>query len=189
MRRSELGKLAVDATANKADYWLLPAERTKREVAHPVPLSRLALELITSAPKPVDDDGEEIETDHVLPSPRRGDQSLSGWSRFKLALDEQIGRVLAENLGEDFNPERHRFDQPFTIHDLRRTFASHLEAPPISVDRRVVSKLLNHAEGGTTAKYARYQFDAESHAAMEAWGRRLEQLVGANVVELERRGA
>ena len=62
-----------------------------------------------------------------------------------------------------------------TLHDLRRTFATQLRS--LGVDRLVVSKLLNHAEGGVTKIYDRYIADPEKAAAMERWANRLREII------------
>jgi len=64
---------------------------------------------------------------------------------------------------------------PWRIHDLRRTFATHLRS--LGVDRLVVSKLLNHAEAGITKIYDRYALDTEKAAAMERWAQRLREII------------
>ncbi len=57
----------------------------------------------------------------------------------------------------------------------------------------VVGAVLNHSPGGTagiTAIYVRFRYDEERRQALEAWARRLEQIVTqappANVVPLAR---
>ena len=65
---------------------------------------------------------------------------------------------------------------PWHLHDLRRTFATHLRT--LGVDRLVVSKLLNHAEGGVTKTYDRWAADPEKAAAMERWANRLREIIG-----------
>ena len=51
-----------------------------------------------------------------------------------------------------------------------------------------MSKLLNHAEGGVTKIYDRYNADPEQAAAMERWANRLREIisgeVGSNVVAM-----
>jgi hypothetical protein len=42
----------------------------------------------------------------------------------------------------------------------------------------VVSKLLNHAEGGVTKTYDRWAADLEKADAMERWAIRLREIVG-----------
>jgi hypothetical protein len=46
------------------------------------------------------------------------------------------------------------------------------------VERLIISKILNHAEGGMTRLYDRYSADPEQRAALDAWARRIEALVG-----------
>jgi integrase len=64
----------------------------------------------------------------------------------------------------------------WTPHDLRRTAASKMRA--MGVSRRVVQALLNHKDGSITAVYDRYGMDPEKEAALTAWGRRVEEIVG-----------
>jgi integrase len=62
------------------------------------------------------------------------------------------------------------------LHDLRRTAASLMTGMGIS--RLTVKKILNHAERDVTAVYDRHSYDPEKRTALEAWGRRLEVIVG-----------
>lgn len=61
------------------------------------------------------------------------------------------------------------------LHDLRRTVATNLGK--LGVDRIVISKPLNHADGAVTAVYDRYGRDKEMVDAMEKWGDRLSEIV------------
>ena len=65
-------------------------------------------------------------------------------------------------------------DKPFTPHDLRRTAATHMTS--IGVQRLVVSKVLNHVDGGVTAVYDRHAYDAEKREALEKWAAHLQTL-------------
>jgi hypothetical protein len=49
----------------------------------------------------------------------------------------------------------------------------------IGVSRLVVSKVLNHVEAGITSVYDRHSYDAEKRAALDAWGRRIEEIVSS----------
>jgi integrase len=62
-------------------------------------------------------------------------------------------------------------------HDLRRTAASKMRA--MGVSRRVVQALLNHKDGSITAVYDRYGMDPEKLEAVNAWGQRVETIVGS----------
>ena len=50
----------------------------------------------------------------------------------------------------------------------------------IGISRLVVSKILNHAEPGITAVYDRHSYDHEKRAALDAWGARIEAIIGAH---------
>lgn len=186
LRRSELGQLTFkdrDGKAGSVKAWLLPGGRTKRRRDHGVPLSPLACRLIEGAAIIEGDDGAAY--DHVFATDRRADQPPSGWSKFKRNLDDAIGRIMAEEADELFDPERHRIPD-FHIHDLRATCATHLDIEEI--DGQIISRLLNHAEGdgkSITKTYRRYTFDREAADAMNLWATKLERLTGANVVSLD----
>jgi integrase len=66
------------------------------------------------------------------------------------------------------------------LHDLRRTYATHLRS--LGIDRLVVSKLLNHAEAGITKTYDRYAADPEKAATMERWANRLREIISGRCV-------
>jgi integrase len=192
LRRSELGKLEYRTqnpetgreVLTTGDAWLLPAERTKRGVAHTVPLSPLAYKLINGAPK-LKVDGKL--TDHIFASGARGDQPVSGWSRYRARLDEQIGRLMAEDAKEEYDPARHAL-APWHIHDLRATAATFMEMDRLSIPRAVISRILNHSEGdgrSMTARYTRHKWDKEAAHALDAWAAELARIVGANVIALK----
>ena len=78
----------------------------------------------------------------------------------------------------------------FVPHDLRRSVASKLTGD-LGISRLTVSKILNHVERGVTAVYDRHSYDKEKRQALDAWGRRLEEILSgetgaqaANVVRL-----
>lgn len=193
MRRSELGKLTYRRRDPKTakeqqvegDAWLLPAARVKRNVDHTVPLPALAVSLIEGAPRLADAQGNLF--DHVLASGARGDQPVTGWSKFKAQLDGLIGREIAKDAGEEYDPARHALPD-WHIHDLRATCATFMETR-LDVPRAVVSRILNHAEGdgrSTTARYVRHGWDAEAAEALDKWSAELSRIVGANVVPLRK---
>jgi integrase len=128
------------------DGWTLPGGRAKKGQGHLVPLSTLAREIL--------DDLPELGK---LVFRSRTDIPLAGWSKTAKRLQSlQM--------------------QPWHLHDLRRTFATHLRT--LGVDRLVVSKLRNHAEGGVTKTYDRWAADLEKADAMERWAIRLREIVG-----------
>jgi hypothetical protein len=61
----------------------------------------------------------------------------------------------------------------------------------MGISRLTVKKILNHAERDVTAIYDRHSYDPEKRKALEAWGRRLEEIVSgpkmrANIVAVGR---
>ena len=189
LRRSEIGRLehrdGRTGETQELEAWLIPAERTKRLRAHAVPLSPLAKRLIDGAPK-LEMEGELLE--HIFASGVGGDQPPSAWSKFKRRLDDQVGKAIAKALHETFDRKAHALPD-WHVHDLRRTCATHMEM--LGVDRRVISRVLNHAEGDSsvTAIYARYRYDAEAAEALNLWAEKLERMTGANVVAIRSAGA
>jgi integrase len=131
-----------------ADGWRLPGERAKKGKGHLVPLSSLTREVLEGVPQI----GEFVFRAHA-------DQPLQGWSRAMKRLHALCGPM-----------------EEWHLHDLRRTFATQLRT--LGVDRLVVSKLLNHAEGGVTKTYDRWAADPEKADAMERWAIRLREIVG-----------
>jgi integrase len=85
--------------------------------------------------------------------------SFNGWPKGKAAFDKKCGISR------------------WTLHDLRRTFASNLAALGIALP--TIEKLLNHVSGsfgGIVAIYQRHNWMPEMRAAIEAWERRLSGL-------------
>jgi integrase len=130
-----------------ADGWRLPAASAKTALGHLVPLSNLAREIVNSIPQV----GEYVFRSYH-------DAPLQGWSKAKARLDRLV-----------------TLDEPWTVEDTRRTAATHMRS--IGIDRLVVSKLLNHAEGGTTKIYDRWSADPEKTMAMQRWGNRLREII------------
>ena len=121
---------------------------------HLVPLPSIAREILRCIPR---------VGDHVFAA--YSDKTLQGWSKARARADALCTETVA----------------PWRIHDLRRTAATHMRS--IGVDRLVVSKLLNHAEGGITRVYDRYAADPEKAAAIERSAKRLREIVENKPVE------
>jgi integrase len=63
----------------------------------------------------------------------------------------------------------------FRIHDLRRTAATFMAR--IGIPKITISRVLNHAEGGVTAIYARHGYLEEKRDALDRWGAELERIL------------
>jgi len=75
--------------------------------------------------------------------------------------------------------------RPWTLHDLRRTFAT--THPSLGTPPHVIERLLNHRMGSLQTEgvisdvaeiYNRYQYLPEMRAAVEKYEHRIEELVG-----------
>lgn len=189
-RRNEVAGLLRDEIDGK--NWKLPDARAKRGKGHLVPLSPRAVAILEDLPtiggsplmfttgKRAAKKGEKVDA-QAQPAP------VSGWSRMKDRLDRVIAEQAAKAAKEPLDMERHGM-APWTLHDLRRSVATHLRDEEVMgaarVDRLTVSKVLNHAESGVTKLYDRYSSDPEKRAALEAWALVIERLCGLNVVDL-----
>jgi integrase len=132
--------------------WTIPGAKVKNGMPHRVPLSPLARAVLDAIAAP--------HSGWLFPSPKGGGP-VGGQS-----VDHAMRRNRAALGIGDATP-----------HDLRRTAASHMTS--IGISRLVVSKVLNHAEAGVTAVYDRHSYDFEKRAALDAWGKRLEEITGA----------
>lgn len=134
--------------------WTIPAEKSKNKLPHRVPLSPQAVSLLELVKN------ESKESIWLFPSPRgQGKRHI-----LETAIDH-AARLNQEAIGIDH----------WVPHDLRRTAASMMTS--IGISRLVVSRILNHVESGITAVYDRHSYDVEKRSALDAWGRKLEQIV------------
>jgi integrase len=161
-RRSEIFDLTWREIDMGKKMWTLPAERAKNGVRHELPLSDLAVEVLESLPR--------LEGPYLF-STTSGKKPFRGYSKAK------------GDLAADLD-----FDEPWRLHDLRRSVGSGLQA--LRFSRDVIGAVLNHAKGGgATPIYMRHDYSHEKLEALTAWGRRLEQIItgksgAGKVVEL-----
>lgn len=157
-RRTEVATMKWEHLDLEHGLWTIPAGLTKADRDHEVPLSPLAMEIISDVAKL----GKHVFT-------TRADRPISGFSKTKKAVD-----VAAKGM-----------KQPWRLHDLRRTCGTGMAR--LKVQRIVISQVLNHAEGGVTRIYDRYSYLDEKRHALDAWSRHVETLVRSqpnNVVEI-----
>ena len=165
-RRQEIGGLEwaeISVTETKRQIEL-PGRRTKNKRPHIVPLSEAALALLG----PLPDDPPK----HVF-----GDAHWSwDWSSGKAALDKRI----AERRGAPL--------EPWTLHDLRRSFTTHVRENGFALPY-VAEAILNHVSGvksGVAGTYDRSTCLPERREALEKWGRYLTGLVGGPLTPHQR---
>ncbi len=162
-----------------AKAWRLPGTRTKNKLPHEFPLSEAALGIIKQLPRMESPAkrGQAFEPSDLVFT-TTGNTVVSGFSRAKRNIDEAI----AELNGGLAIPH-------WTFHDLRRTAATGMKAIGIATD--VIEATLNHVSGerrGVAGIYNRHSYSSEKRQALDAWSRRLEEIVTGkvpgNVVDL-----
>jgi integrase len=150
-RRGEIAALRWEWIDRNSNTISLPAVITKNSRPHTFPYGTLTVRSFETIPK---------LGDALFPARGNSDTCFYGWSKCKRALDTKCKT------------------QPWTLHDLRRTFATNLAA--LNVAPHVVEKLLNYATGtisGIAAIYNKFQYVDEMRAAIAAWETRLASLL------------
>ena len=116
------------------------------------------------------------------------DKPMSGWSKLKDKLDIACGCRSATEKDEDGKPQL-LWNEDWRLHDIRRTLGTRLG--DLNVPINIISRILDHKEGGVTKIYNRAQYMQRKRDALNAWGRRLDQIInpgsGDNVVALPTR--
>ncbi|EIJ33547.1 tyrosine-type recombinase/integrase [Thiothrix nivea] len=146
---------AMHESQLQGDVWRM--EDTKNGLAHSVPLSPMALEIIGQA----------------RPHARNG-----------VLFPNLKGEVMAGTIMPRAMKRMDWPDKPATPHDLRRTCLTGLGA--MGFNRLVQDKVANHKDRTIGGVYDRYDYMAEKRQALEAWGRKLDAILnghtGGNVV-------
>ena len=160
-RRSEVTGMHTREIDRDQRIWTIPGERTKNHLAHVVPLSDAALELIDGA---LSLTGKEAG--YLFPSPRDAKKPVA-----KNSLTQTFVRLAHAKKLEDVR-----------LHDLRRTAATHLTGERIGIPRFIVSRVLNQVSdtGGAasvTKVYDRNQYLPEKRRALDAWAALLPEIV------------
>jgi integrase len=169
-RKAEVGGMTHAELDRERALWSLAGERVKNGRPHELPLSRQAMEIIAEFP--------ELPRCPYLFG-RRGRAPFSGWSQSKARLDRRIAEQQGAPLA------------PWTVHDLRRSFAS-LAAEHEIIQPHIIEAILNHAGGhqsSVAGVYNRATYREPKRVAMQTWGDWLigvveGRTVAANVVAL-----
>src|SRR5262245_36372011 len=165
-RRDEVARMRWDELDLDARLWTLPAERTKNNKPHEVPLSNAALAALQNVPR--------IAGSPFVFATNGGASPVSGYSDGKRRLDALL-----------------RADMPaWRLHDLRRTCASGMAR--LGINLPVIEKVLNHSSGsfaGIVGVYQKHSFADEKRQALEAWGRHVDSLINGSKLAPIRRAA
>lgn len=180
-RPSEAAGLLLPELDLEQKLWTLPPERTKNKRIHIVPLSPQALTLIKRATK------ECAHEDALFPGERKKEPITAGiLDRAFMEHAEVLGIPVIKPPKDA--PPGTRTRLGFTPHDLRRTASTRMTE--LGFTRFIVDRILNHTEPGVGRIYDRYEYLKEKRAALDAWGRRLDEILagkkaaGDNVVTM-----
>ena len=162
-RRTEVASMKWTDVDLDAGTWVISAKDTKSDRAHLVPLSVPVVEILRELPRL----GDFVFT-------HDGETHVSGFAKAKARADTFIAAAGAK-VG------------PWTLHDLRRTAATHMVR--LGVLEEVVGRVLNHAPKGVTAKvYALHTYAPEKRSALERWAAEVMRSIGgksaSNVVSI-----
>jgi integrase len=147
-RRSEVAWLRRSYFAN--DCCTLPGSLTKNKRDHTFPIGTMARSIIDNIPH---------DSDFLFPA-QRGNTVFGGWSKQKMALDGLCGI------------------DPWTLHDLRRTFAHQWQRLGIKIEHTEAA--LNHisgTRGGIVGVYQTYNYEIELRTCYAQWEGRLQSIL------------
>jgi len=154
-RRNEVGRMQWDHLDLTQGLWTLPAELTKSNRQHVVPLASEACRLLTRLPI--------VSKDYVFATRNVGGPfvDFSGGKR----LFDLVAKV-----------------EGWTLHDLRRTAATQMAK--LGTSPHVVERILNHTSGtfgGVAGVYNRFQYVPEMRQALEQWAAHIRDLASADI--------
>jgi integrase len=141
-RRSEIGGLKWDWISDTT--LTVPAHVAKNGRQHVIPIIPMIRDVIQGIPA--------FKSDFLFPHRWNPAKPYNGWSKSKRELDTSTPL------------------EPWTLHDLRRSFATHLAA--LDTPIHVTERLLNHSTGtisGVAAVYNKYSYMDEMRTAHKAY--------------------
>jgi len=157
-RRGEIAGLRWEWIDFDQQHITFPAHFTKNRREHRIPLNDKAAEILASTPRLADNP-------YVFPASRnrraaKPATTFGGWSKSFTAFKSELAQT-----------------EPFSLHDLRRTFSTKLAE--LGVSQIVTEKLLNHVTGSQTpiaAVYNKYNYMSEMREALHIWQEHLHTL-------------
>lgn len=151
-RRNQIANLRADYIDYDAKTITWPPGEMKGNRRHAILYGDMAAAILGTLPK----EGYVFRA-------RGKETAFSGFSKGKPDFDKKLENVA-----------------PWVLHDLRRTFASGLQALGVRIE--VTEKLLAHTSGtmaGIVGIYQRYSYAEEMRAALAAWEAKLSGLLNA----------
>lgn len=162
-RRSEIAALQWGWITD--DTITLPASVTKNGRTHTFPIGPAVKDVLKDIPR--------LSDIYVFPAAREQKKGkpatvFNGWGKPKAALDKEMADHLRQGS---------KVIEPWTLHDLRRTFATNMQR--LGVRLEVTEAILNHVSGtraGVAGIYSRYDWHAEAREALLKWESHLTSL-------------
>jgi integrase len=158
-RRSEWADARVEWISADGERLEIPAAYYKTGKAQVVPLARQARVIVGTIQKPL--------LGPYIISTTGGERPVSGFSKAKARIDEIIARDGAL--------------EPWVVHDLRRSMATHMER--LGVAPHIIEVCLGHTLKGIGATYRHYAYLPEKAAALQLWA---DELVDAKIANRQR---
>jgi len=142
--------------------WHIPADRSKTNKAHTVPLCPLTVTLLRALP---------AVPRQVYVFAATGAKRELGFSYMKRTIDERIAALKASE------PDRYRgqFEIPWRFHDLRRTAETAMAE--LGVAREIRDAILNHAQDKIQAAYNQAEHGHAKRDALTRWEQHLSGLL------------
>jgi len=150
-RRGEVSSLRWSWINERDRTITLPASITKNNTEHTFPFGQMIADILETILR-------LNSTDLLFPARANEQCPISGWSKFKHQMTDGV--------------------PGWTLHDLRRTFATNLAA--LGTPIHVTEKMLNHVSGaqsGIVGVYQRHTYAAEMREAIEKWEKYLTALL------------
>jgi len=164
-RRSEVAEMRwLEVDLDKQE-WTIPAERSKSNRKHIVPLPNAAVDILESLPRFNEGDYLFTMSDGLRP--------VSGFSKAKVQADELLLKQGAaiEN---------------WRVHDLRRTCRTGMAR--LGVPEVVSERVLNHQAQGLAKVYNQHEYLDEKRDALDRWAQEVGNIIEPppeNVVKLK----
>ena len=145
-RREEVGAMRWSELDLAQALWRLPAERTKNNRPHDVPLPAQAVAILAARRRTEGRDAVFGRSDG---------ESFSGWSKAKVRLDAAVS-----------------LSKPWVVHDLRRTAVTGMAE--IGIEPHIIEAVVNHVSGhkaGVAGIYNGRTYSPEKTRRTAALGR------------------
>jgi integrase len=143
----------------KDNWWTIPCARSKNGMENRVYLTPKVLALF----------GEPNKHGYFFPSLRDPKKPVSHTVLSKALRRSLTGKEKRQESDASIPVEK------FTPHDLRRTCATCMAE--LGFTDEIIGAVLNHKKATVTGIYNQYRYDKEKQAALEAWNRKLSQIV------------